>query len=69
MAQKLEPGRYTVTDISSGMALDLSDENIGTLIAWELYGGTRQKVRTVVALFSPGPGGADRSSLLCPPWS
>ena len=44
MVRKLEPGRYTVTDITSGMALDLSGASDGTLHAWELYGGTRQQV-------------------------
>jgi len=52
MVQRLEPGRYTVTDISSGLALDLSGADNGTVIAFELYGGTRQQVRTVVPLLS-----------------
>ena len=59
MVKKLEPGRYTVTDISSGMALELSSENNGKLHAWELYAGTRQQVRSVVPLFSLGAEGAD----------
>ena len=67
MVRKLEPGRYTVTDITSGMALDLSGASDGTLHAWELYGGTRQQVRTVVLLFSLGAKEADRPSF--PPWS
>jgi hypothetical protein len=65
MARKLEPGRYIMTDISSGMALDLSGTNDGTLIAWDLYGGTHQQVGAVVLLFSLGTGGvSDRSSFL-----
>jgi len=43
MVQKLEWGRYTVTDVSSGLALDLSAANDGTLHAWSLYRGTRQQ--------------------------
>jgi len=43
MVRRFEPGRYTVTDISSGLALDLSGANNGTVHAWELYGGTRQQ--------------------------
>lgn len=62
MVKKLEPGRYTVTDISSGMALDFSGANDGTLHAWDLYSGSRQQVRTVALHFSLGAGGADRSS-------
>ena len=64
MVRKLEPGRYTVTDITSGMALDFSGANNGTLHAWELYGGARQQVRTVVPLFSLGARGADGLSFL-----
>ena len=64
MVRKLEPGRYTVTDITSGMALDFSAADDGTLHAWELYGGTRQQVRTVVLPFSLGARGADRPSIL-----
>jgi len=54
MVKKLEPGRYTVTDISSEMVLDLSglsDVN-GDLHAWVLHGGVRQQVRTIDPLFS-----------------
>jgi len=64
MVQKLEWGRYTVTDISSGLALDLSGANDGTLHAWDFYRGPRQQVRTVVPLFSLGAGGADKCSFL-----
>ena len=64
MVGKLEPGRYTVTDITSGMALDIAQANVGKLQAWELNGGIDQQVRTVIPLFSLGARGADRSSFL-----
>lgn len=63
MSQKLEPGRYIVTDISLGMALDLSAANDGMLFAWELYGGTRQQVGTGLLLFSPGTRDVSDKSL------
>jgi len=43
MVRKLEPGRYTVTDICSGMTLDLYGDKDRRLNAWELDGGTRQQ--------------------------
>lgn len=64
MVRRFEPGRYTVTDISSGMALEFSIVYHETVHAWELYGGTQQQVRTAVPLFSLGAEGAYGSSFL-----
>ena len=45
MARKLESGQYTVTDISSGMALDLRPDN-QALIAYPFHGEDNQQVST-----------------------
>jgi hypothetical protein len=51
MARKLQPGQYTVTDISSAMALDLRPDN-QVLIAYPFHGEDNQQVRSSPFLLS-----------------
>ena len=46
----LEQGRYTMTDLRWGMALDLSREDYRSLIAYELHGEENQQARHVCRL-------------------
>lgn len=47
----LEQGRYTMTNLRWGMALDLSREDYRSLIAFDLHGGENQQARPIVPLF------------------
>ena len=61
MAQKLEPGRYVATDITSGKVLDLPLENNQPPYVWGYHGKENQQVRTIFFL-TLGAGRADRTS-------
>ena len=70
MAQKLEPGRYVATDITSGKVLDLPLENNQPPYAGGYHGKENQQVRTL--LFSLSVHEERTGALLnffCPLWS
>ena len=50
-ARKLEPGRYIMTDVTTGMTLDLRRDN-RTLCAYQFHGKDNQQVRAVDTLLT-----------------
>jgi len=66
-ARKLEPGRYIMTDINSGMTLDLR-RDYRTLYAYQFHGKDNQQVRVIVTLLTLGEGRAEWA-FSCLPWS
>ena len=68
MAQKLEQGRYIVTDIRSGMALDLSGADNRSLIAFGLHGWENQQVRPSLRIAHGFLEVLTSPSTFYPPW-
>lgn len=62
MARKLQPGRYTMTDISSGKGLDLRPDN-QKLYAYSFHGRDNQQA-SVITLLTLSEGITDWSSFL-----
>ena len=62
-ALKLEPGRYVMTDINSGMTLDLRCDN-RTLCAYQFHGKGNQQVRAIVTLLTLGARTAEWTPFL-----
>ena len=57
-ARKLEPGRYIMTGINSGMTLDLRHDN-RTLYAYQFHGKDNQQVRATITRLTLESGRAE----------
>jgi len=67
MTRKLEPGRYIVTDISSGKVLDLSQDN-KRLQAFDLRGEDSQQASIITLLLTLGEEELISPPSSCPTW-